>query len=102
MANMDAPQFEWDINKNASNEAKHGIGFKTAAYVFADPFNSTISDMSHSDHEQRWVTIGMVSWKLIVVVHTYPEAPMGAPIRIISSRFAKPAEIRYYERNEHE
>lgn len=30
------PTFEWDENKNASNQQKHGIGFERAKAVFED------------------------------------------------------------------
>lgn len=98
---MDYPQFEWDSRKNTINKAKHRIGFETAALVFADPFNITVADEPHSALEQRWVTIGMVDWRILVVVHTYPERSEGEPIRIISARLATSAEIRYYEGDEH-
>ena len=98
---MSGPQFEWDSAKNALNIAKHGIDFGIAAYVFADPFNVTIPDELHSSIEQRWITIGMVNWKVLVVIHTFPTERRDDPIRIISAGFASPAEIRYYEGNEY-
>jgi uncharacterized DUF497 family protein len=98
---MGSSQFEWDSTKNAMNIAKHGIGFEIAAYVFTDPFNVTIPDELHSSIEQRWITIGMVNWKVLVFIHTYPTERRDGPIRIISARFASPAEIRYYEGNEY-
>jgi uncharacterized protein len=30
-------RFEWDEDKNESNQRKHGISFETAALVFEDP-----------------------------------------------------------------
>jgi uncharacterized protein len=98
---MGAPQFEWDPGKNAANKAKHGIGFEMAAYVFVDPLNISILDKLHSDFEQRWATIGIVNGQVIVVIHTYPNELSDDPVRIISARLATPAEIRYYEGDEH-
>jgi uncharacterized DUF497 family protein len=37
-------QFEWDENKNLSNQRKHGLSFEEAAQAFHDPFLFTVQD----------------------------------------------------------
>jgi len=39
---------EWDERKAELNIAKHGVTFREAATVFADPLSSTIPDPLHS------------------------------------------------------
>jgi len=34
---MSRESFEWDADKDAENEAKHGVSFAEAQYAFADP-----------------------------------------------------------------
>lgn len=90
------PCFEWDLNKARTNQQKHGIDFITAAYVFSDPLNITIHDIGHSVEETRWITLGMVQNKVLVVIFTYPEDPSENIIRIISARLATSRETEYY------
>ena len=41
---MDELQFEWDEGKAASNLAKHGVSFLTAAEIFANERIERIDD----------------------------------------------------------
>jgi uncharacterized DUF497 family protein len=34
---MEERRIVWDENKNTENKLKHGIGFETARFAFADP-----------------------------------------------------------------
>ena len=88
--------FEWDTQKAATNEKKHGVPFAEACTVFADPLSLTIDDPLHSDDEERFIIIGL-SYKnrILVVVHT----DRGDTIRIISARKATKTERSYYESN---
>ena len=66
-----ALNFEWDANKAKSNLGKHGISFVEASTVFGDAPSLTISDLIHSELENRFITIGTSHrGKLLVVVHT--------------------------------
>jgi hypothetical protein len=88
--------FEWDENKASSNLTKHSIKFEEAATLFADPFSMTISDVAHSQVEDRFVTLGKSALRrLLVVVHT----ERGDSIRIISARLASRKERIVYEKN---
>ncbi len=87
--------FEWDPDKAKANLAKHGVDFLEAATVLGDPLALTISDPSHSEGEQRFVSVGMSDRaRLLVVAHT----EWGERIRIISARRATRREQRAYER----
>ena len=92
----EAPGFEWDMTKSLANVQKHGLTFEVAAQVFADPLSVTIIDPWHSYGENRWVTMGLVQGKILVVAHTYPEHSRPDSIRLISARYATRAETRYY------
>ena len=91
-------RFEWDADKNRSNQKKHaGIDFETASRVFADPGPMIRKDRV-IDGEQRWHGIGAVRKAVLLVVHVYlEENPNGEEvIRIISAREADPRERRVY------
>ncbi|HEX6083586.1 MAG TPA: BrnT family toxin [Thermoanaerobaculia bacterium] len=88
-------EFEWDPNKDRSNQEKHGISFKDAATVFDDELQVTIPDPDHSFGEFRYVTIGLTAHRqLVVVCHTEDEDDR---IRVISARSATTQERRTYE-----
>ncbi len=84
-------KFEWDENKNISNQKKHGISFETATYVVRDSYYMEIYDFEHSINEDRYIAIGMVG-DLLFVVFTEREDY----IRIISARSATRSERRLY------
>jgi uncharacterized DUF497 family protein len=91
-------RFEWDDEKNRSNQKKHaGIDFETASRVFADSGLVLRKDRV-IDGEQRWHGIGAVRKAVLLVVHVYcEENPNGEEvIRIISAREADPHERRIY------
>jgi uncharacterized protein len=90
--------FEWDAEKNRSNQKKHaGIDFETASRVFADPSLMLRKDRV-IDGEQRWHAIGAVRQAVLLVVHVYREENKNGEevIRIISAREADPRERRIY------
>ena len=86
--------FEWDGDKAAANERKHGVAFTEAMTVFADTLALTGYDPDHSDDEDRYLTMGQsADGRLLVVSHT----DRDENIRIISARVASRAERRDYE-----
>jgi uncharacterized DUF497 family protein len=86
--------FEWDSEKDAANQRKHGVAFDEASTVFGDPLALTIDDPDHSVNEQRFLTTGYsTSQRLIIVAHTDREGR----VRIISAREVAAAERRTYE-----
>ena len=63
--------FDWDPKKAASNLRKHKVSFVEASGVFCDPLALTVFDEDHGMHEERWITLGQVNGRrLVVVIHT--------------------------------
>ncbi len=86
--------FEWDAEKAASNEEKHGLSFEEASTAFGDPLSITIDDPDHSEDEARHLLLGTThTGRLVVVVHT----DRDDAVRLISARLATPRERRSYE-----
>ena len=91
-------RFEWDPEKDAANQIKHGsIAFSSAALVFNDPCVMFRKDRV-IDSEQRWHAIGAAEKALLLVVHVYREENENGEeiIRIISARQANQRERRIY------
>lgn len=90
--------FEWDIRKAATNEAKHKVTFAEAIAVFQDSLSITYPDMDHSAEEDRFLIIGATgAGKVLVVSHVFREEA----IRIISARKATASERAFYEQQSH-
>jgi len=92
--------FSWDPLKARQNVRKHGVAFDRAGTIFQDPEALSEFDESHSQREDRWITLGLDSaGTLLVVCHTYEEtSEMSAKIRIISARKPTKNETRSYRR----
>ena len=92
-------RFAWDPTKAAVNRRKHGVSFEQAAAVFRDPLALSRYDDDHSEHEERWLTLGLGdNGVLLVVCHTFEEiSPQEARVRLISARVASIHERRQYE-----
>jgi uncharacterized protein len=86
-------RFEWDETKRSANIEKHGIDFADVRSLFdGDVF--TIEDQRFDYNETRYITFGLLKFRVIVVAHTDD----GEVIRIISARKAtKHEEKRYLE-----
>ena len=91
-------RFEWDEAKALLNRTKHTVSFDEAKTVFNDPLLLSFRDDTHSDDEDRMVSIGVsVNSRLLLVVHTEQvEEPNFLLIRIISCRKATVSERRSY------
>ena len=91
--------FEWDPKKANSNKKKHGVTFEQASTVFLDPRMISVFDIEHSEHEDRWATIGIDrNGALLVVVHTFQQIDAeSCRIRIISARKATRKESKQYQ-----
>ena len=88
-------RFEWDANKAAANQRKHGVTFDEARTVFFDEKAKLINDPDHSDDEDRFVMLGLSSnFRFVLVCHCYRE--QGNVIRIISARKASTQESKQY------
>ena len=92
---MSKIRFEWDANKAAANQRKHGVTFDEARTVFFDENAKLINDPDHSDDEDRFVMLGLSSnFRFVLVCHCYRE--QGNVIRIISARKASTQESKQY------
>ncbi len=90
--------FDWDPNKAKANWKKHGISFEQASTIFLDPKMITVFDTEHSEHEDRWATIGIdKNGILLVVLHTFQQLDVNySRVRMISARKATKDEIKQY------
>lgn len=87
------PNFEWDENKNKSNQQKHKIAFEDATDVFNDENRLEYESVKHE--ETRFLTIGKAFQAIITVVYTTRDLIK----RIISARRATNDERRAYLSN---
>ena len=86
-------QFEWDEDKRLTNIHKHGIDFEDVAAVFEGDI-VTIEDDRFDYGERRFVTLGLLKGRVVVIVHTERDGVT----RIISIRKATRYEkISYFE-----
>jgi uncharacterized DUF497 family protein len=89
-------RFEWDRRKAAANRRKHGVSFDEARTVFLDENALLLPDEDHSDHEDRFVLLGLSrQMRTVVVCHCYRQD--HNVIRLISARKANQAERQQYE-----
>ena len=86
-------KFEWDQQKNQANIAKHELDFTDASKVFRLPLRISL-DERQDYGEERWVGLGILDGRVVVVVFTEPDQQT---IRIISLRKALPYERKRYE-----
>lgn len=90
-------KFEWDPQKAAGNQRKHGVSFQEAASVLSDPLSITYHDPDHSITEYRFITVGISQFgQVLMVAHT----DRGDSIRIISARRTTRQERKHYEEDE--
>lgn len=87
-------EFEWNPEKAAAKERKHGVTFEEATDVFSDELSLTVRDPDHSEGEPRFIIFGQTSGgKRRVVGHT----ERGDRIRLISARQMTRRERQAYE-----
>jgi uncharacterized protein len=85
--------FEWDEQKNELNIDKHGFDFADAYRAFDRSMVVDIDDRIDYG-EDRWIGIGMLDERIVVVVFTEPDLETT---RIISLRKALSQERKRYE-----
>ena len=84
-------RYEWDEAKRQSNIQKHGIDFVGIEKVFAGE-TLTILDDRFDYGESRFITLGLLSGRVVVIAHTETREV----IRIISVRKATRNEEAHY------
>ena len=97
---MEERRIVWDEDKNTENKSKHGIGFETARFVFADPNRLWRFDQSegNTSGEDRWQTLGKAEG-IVFAVYTERESEVSNETRLITARLATKAERRIYNGN---
>lgn len=93
---MKKTRFEWDENKDAENQEKHGIPFSLAQYAFADPRRVIAEDLTHSETEKRFFCFGEVDGGILTVRFTY----RGSVIRIFGAGYWRKGKTIYEHENQ--
>lgn len=86
--------YEWDEEKNRINLLKHGLDFTDAWEIFNVPMLVLLDDRKDYG-EDRWIGIGLLRSRIVVVVYTERDEDT---IRIISLRKALSHERARYEK----
>ncbi len=86
--------FEWDEKKRSRNIAKHGVDFTAACRLWESSLLVN-KDTRQQYGESRWIGMGKLSNRVMVVVFTQR---FFNTIRIISCRKANCREVQYYEK----
>ena len=94
---QDGPTYEWDDNKERKNKQRHKLSFTAAIKVFKDKNRVEVFDGKHSEYEDRYLTIGEIDGKLMMITVIYTERENT--IRLISARKATREEREFYYDN---
>ena len=87
-------RYEWDEDKRLANIRKHNIDFMDVPEIYAGD-TITMEDTRQDYGETRFVAIGILKGRVIVVVYT----ERGDTTRIISARKATQYEqINYFKK----
>jgi len=89
-------RFDWDPDKDAENQRKHGVPFIRAQYAFADPHRLIARDTTHSQDEERYFCFGEVDEGILTVRFTY----RAAIIRIIGAGYWRKGKAIYERKNQ--
>lgn len=92
---MTKARFEWDSEKDAENQTKHGVPFSLAQYAFADPNRVIAEDLVHSKTEKRYFCFGVVNGGVLTICFTY----RGNVIRIIGAGYWRKGKAIYEREN---
>ena len=86
-------KFIWDRRKNEASIKKHELDFADTYKVFESPMLVGLDDREDYG-EDRWIGIGLMENRVVVIVFTEPEEDA---IRVISFRKATTDESKRYE-----
>ncbi len=87
--------FEWDDNKDKSNQKKHGVSFAFAQLAFLDHQRIILKDLEHSSDEERFYYLGKVSDGILTVRFTY----RSRKIRIFGAGYWRKGKKIYEKEN---
>ena len=88
--------FEWDLDKDAENQRKHGVSFSLAREAFLDPHRVIARDLVHSESEERFYCFGSVGGGVLTVRFTY----RNDVIRIIGAGYWRKGKRIYEQENQ--
>ena len=88
-------RFDWDTDKDAENQQKHGVSFARAQFAFADPQRVIATDITHSQSEERFYCFGEVDGGVLTVRFTY----RASVIRIIGAGYWRKGKVIYEREN---
>jgi len=88
-------RFDWDTDKDAENQQKHGVSFSRAQYAFADPQRVIAKDITHSQTEEWFYCFGEVDGGVLTVRFTY----RASVIRIIGAGYWRKGKAIYEREN---
>ena len=88
-------RFDWDSDKDAENQQKHGVSFTRAQYAFADPQRVIAKDITHSQTEERFYCFGEVAGGVLTVRFTY----RASVIRIFGAGYWRKGKAIYEREN---
>lgn len=89
-------RFDWDTDKDAENQQKHGVSFTRAQYAFADQQRVIAKDTTHSQTEERFYCFGEVDGGVLTVRFTY----RASVIRIIGAGYWRKGKAIYERENQ--
>ena len=89
-------RFDWDPDKDAENQQKHGVSFTRAQYAFTDPQRVIARDITHSQTEDRLYCFGEVDGGVLTVRFTY----RASVIRIIGAGYWRKGKAIYERENQ--
>ncbi|MBP6109902.1 MAG: BrnT family toxin [Rhodocyclaceae bacterium] len=92
---MAKTRFDWDPDKDAENQRKHGVSFSLAQYAFADRQRVIAKDEAHSQTEERFYCFGEVDGGILTVRFTY----RASVIRIIGAGYWRKGKAIYEREN---
>ena len=89
-------RFDWDPDKDAENQRKHGVSFSRAQYAFADSQRVIAKDETHSQTEERFYCFSQVDGGVLTVRFTY----RASVIRIIGAGYWRKGKALYERENQ--
>ena len=92
---MPKVHFEWDPNKDKSNQKRHNVSFALAQHAFLDRNRIIAKDLKHSGKEKRYFCMGKVDGEIITARFTY----RGSIIRIIGAGYWRKGKVAYEKKN---
>ncbi len=87
--------FEWNVDKDRTNQEKHGVSFAFAQLAFSDHKRVILVDLEHSIDEKRYYCLGRVSNGVLTVRFTY----RSGKIRIFGAGYWRKGKKIYEKEN---